>query len=439
MTPKELPESEEILNFIRKKDDLSNKKGLVCLNCILIHATVENIQNFIVKHNIEIPKDKNIFTKFEYFQYICSHFYEKYISNPEIQKEYEKSIDYIGTMICEDPNFKFYLTYLDFISKQDLMEVFADYCADLGITVYAMPEEQRAYTCDLYLVTRSPFLRTEAVFVRTGNEMNGMHKYNTVLDSIEKVAKIATWRVLVTTPMAIYNIGLERVIRDIKQLDTWLYIVDPARKKILGVIKGSKSKDYDTFLRDQFLEKLPRVPIRAQSDLSQISTYNINENDSYNLSDYTKFALLRQPEHDKIVILPEEKPQYENIFNNMMIIEQSSGIPVFTYLAEDVKDQIMFSSFLKAMDDFVSNFGDEESSLQEINYKGFYVLADYSENIKVALFLTKPPDKELKERLTYFANWFEENYKEEIEKFIKSGETSLFEDKKILKLVRQFL
>lgn len=437
MSPKKISSS-EIIEHIRKKEDIDKRKGIVCLNCILIHSTVENIQHFIKKHNIELPKNKNIFTKFEYFNNICSHFYEKYESSSEIQNSYESSIDYIGTMICEDPDFRFYLTYLDFISKQDLIEVFADYCADLGITVYALPEEKRAYTCDLYLVTRSPFLRTEAVFIRTGQDMDGMHKYNTVLDSIEKVAKIATWRVLVTTPKAIYNIELERVIRDMKQLNTWLYVVDPARKKILGIFKGSKSKDYDTFLRDQFLDKLPRVPMRAQSELSKISDYSIDEGDSYDPDEYTKYALLEQTEHDKIMILPEEKPHYKEIFKNMMIIEESSGIPVFSYSSDDVKDQIMFSSFLKAMDDFVAKFGGE-SSLQEINYKGFFVLADYGINVKVALFLTNPPDKEMKERLTYFANWFEDNYQEEIGQFKKSGETSLFIDKKILPVVKQFL
>lgn len=437
MSPKEISYS-EIINHIRKKDDLDNKIGLVCLNCILIHSTVENIQHFIKKHNIEIPKDKTIFTKFEYFSYFCSHLYEKYESTPEIQENYKRSIDYIGKEICEDPDFNFYLTYLDFISKQDLVEVYADYCADQGITVYSIKDIESKYHCDLYLVRRTPLLRTEAVFVRTGSEINRLHKYNSVLDMIERVSEIANWSILVTTPMAIYKVGLERIIEDMEDLNTSLYIADPARKKIYGIQKGKKSKEFDSYIRDQFLKKLPRIPIRAQSELDKISTYRYEDDDSFNKDDYTKYALLEQTEHDKIMILPEEKPHFKEIFKNMMIIEKTSGIPVFSYSSEDVKDQIMFSSFLKAMDDFVSKFGGE-SSLQEINYKGFFVLADYCENVKVALFLSKPADKELKERLTYFAHWFEDNYKNEIQRFKKSGETSLFADKEILPVVRQFL
>ncbi|MEJ2252191.1 MAG: hypothetical protein P8Y97_21325 [Candidatus Lokiarchaeota archaeon] len=382
MSPKKLPNLDDTIEIIRK--DSNNKIGLVCLNCVLIRARVEEIQNFIEKHQIKIPADKNIFTKFEYLKHICFHFYKEFISNEELSEKYGNPLSYIGNVISQDENFKYYLTYLDFISKQDLIEVFADHSADLGTTVYSMDEEVTTqYHCDLYLVRRTPLLRTEAVFVRTGSEINKVHKYNSVIDMIERVSEIANWSVLVTTPMAIYSIGLKRIIKDMKYLDASLYVIDPARKKIFGIIKGKKN-------------------------------------------------------HDKIMILPEEKPHYIEIFKNMMIIERSAGIPVFSYSSEDVKDQIMFSSFLSAMDDFVGKFGGD-SSLQEINYKGFFVLADYSEDIKVALFLTKPADKELKERLSYFAYWFEENYKDEIQQFKRTGETSLFIDKEILPAVKHFL
>ncbi|MEJ2278927.1 MAG: hypothetical protein P8Y70_14445 [Candidatus Lokiarchaeota archaeon] len=437
MSPKKLPNLDDTIEIIRK--DSNNKIGLVCLNCVLIRARVEEIQNFIEKHQIKIPADKNIFTKFEYLKHICFHFYKEFISNEELSEKYGNPLSYIGNVISQDENFKYYLTYLDFISKQDLIEVFADHSADLGTTVYSMDEEVTTqYHCDLYLVRRTPLLRTEAVFVRTGSEINKVHKYNSVIDMIERVSEIANWSVLVTTPMAIYSIGLKRIIKDMKYLDASLYVIDPARKKIFGIIKGKKSRDFDSYIRDQFLEKLPRVPLRAQSELNKISTYKFDEGDSFNPDDFERYALLEQTNHDKIMILPEEKPHYIEIFKNMMIIERSAGIPVFSYSSEDVKDQIMFSSFLSAMDDFVGKFGGD-SSLQEINYKGFFVLADYSEDIKVALFLTKPADKELKERLSYFAYWFEENYKDEIQQFKRTGETSLFIDKEILPAVKHFL
>ena len=98
----------------------------------------------------------------------------------------------------------------------------------------------------------------------------------------------------------------------------------------------------------------------------------------------------------------------------------------------------LISGFLSAMDSFVSEIGGS-ASMNEINYKGFYVHAAYGQNIKLALFLSKPANLSLKERLAYFLNQFEEHYHDQISKFRKTGNTAVFDNNKIVELIKEIL
>lgn len=172
--------------------------------------------------------------------------------------------------------------------------------------------------------------------------------------------------------------------------------------------------------------------------MKEISTYKFEEDKSYSPKNFCTFDLLDVLEHDKLVSAPEKESTYSKIFRNLMIIETESGIPVFSYSSERVKDQILFSGFLSAMDEFVSQIG-ESTALKEIKYKGFYVQAAYGKFIKLALFLSEAADKSLKEQVDFLLNYLEKKYKEEIEQFRKTGETSIFKDKEILPIVKHFL
>jgi len=101
-------------------------------------------------------------------------------------------------------------------------------------------------------------------------------------------------------------------------------------------------------------------------------------------------------------------------------------------------DKELVSGFLSAMDSFVSEIGGT-TSMNEINYKGFYIHAVYGEHIKLALFLSRPASQSLKERLAYFLNHFEEHYNDQILNFKEIGNTAIFDKERIIELIKEIL
>ncbi|MCK4383666.1 MAG: hypothetical protein KAW66_10260, partial [Candidatus Lokiarchaeota archaeon] len=87
---------------------------------------------------------------------------------------------------------------------------------------------------------------------------------------------------------------------------------------------------------------------------------------------------------------------------------------------------------------FVSEIGGT-TSMKEISYKGFYVHAAYGQYIKFALFLSRPARKNLKERLAYLLNQFEEHYHDQILQFTKTGNTAVFDKDRIVELIKEIL
>lgn len=430
------PTFDDIIDHIRE-EVVDGRIGLICLNCMLTKSRVDEINNFIERNNIKTP-NKNVFTRLEYLKYICYHFYNLYKNNEEIQEKYNNPLNYIGDMICDDNDLKYYLNSLDFIAKQDLIDVFGDFCADLSITVYDAREIDKNLKNDLYLVRRTPFLRTEMAYVYPGHLLDEK-TYKELLEDIDKSSKYATWSVLVTTPAGLHKIGFDQMIEDMEKYNVWLYIIDPLRERIYGITKGKKNDKYDTDLRDEYFKKLPREPIRAQSRLIEISDYKFEEGDSYKPKYFIKYELLSEVDHHKLVISPEQEPKYEDIFKSLLVMEKKSGIPMISYTKEEnAKDEIMVSGFIKAMDNFIGQIGGS-SSMKEINYKGFFVQSAYGENIQVALFLKEASDQSLKERLGYFVEFFEEAYAKKIKLFAQKGDTAIFDDFEVIPKAREIL
>ena len=77
--------------------------------------------------------------------------------------------------------------------------------------------------------------------------------------------------------------------------------------------------------------------------------------------------------------------------------------------------------------------------MNEINYKGFYIHAAYGQFVKIALFLSNPAPQSLKERLAYFLNQFEDHYHDQILKFNKTGNTTVFDKSRIVELVKEII
>jgi len=378
---------EKILNNIIKKS--RSKHGLFCLNCLINRSSFQELNEFTKKNNIFIIKE--IKTKTEYLKTLAIHYYNVYNNLSEIQKKYKDSTDLMGDILLGDEKIKEHLPEFDYISKHELNNIFADYCADLGISVFNT-EEISDYSLDLYLTKKTPLLKTEAVFVKTGHELSES-SYQETLNLIEQATSVATWIIFVTTPAGAYKIGLNKLISDMEKFHTWLYVIDPLHKKIYGITKGKKSKNYDQKISEDYIRKLPREPIRAPSQVIKFSKYDFKESESYN-----------------------------------PIIDKDSGLSFFSYSSETESiDDVLVSGFLSAMDSFVSEIGGS-ASLKEINYKGFFIHAAYGEKVKMALFLTQPADQILKDLLAYFLEQFEQSFENEIGSFMKSGKTSVFNE-----------
>jgi len=388
------------------------------------------------RHNIPVPEGENL-SKLDLLDCISIFFYKQYQKSPTLKKQFKTPIMYIGNFIITDEKLNDYLKRFDFISKQELIDAFADYCADYGISVYSTAEIKN-YSLDLYLIKKKPFLRTEAVFVRTGAELTEENYKNTFY-LINEASKLAIWTVFVTTPRGVCNIGYERLKRDMENLNAWMYVIDPIHQKILGIIKGKKSKVHDTAIRDEFIKKLPHEPIRTSSRVVKISKYHFKESEAYNPKNFVMFELFPKEElilEDHAVTV---KPKFKKTFRNLMIIDKDSGLNIISYASEEISmEKELISGFLSAMDSFVSEIGGT-SSMNEINYKGFYVHAAYGQYIKLALFLSKPAQKNLKERLAYLLNQFEEQYHDQILRFTKTGNTAVFDKDKIVELIKEIL
>lgn len=434
MNSETMPTTNEILIAIQKESE--GKIGIICLNCLVVRTRFKEIFNYMERNKILPPEDDTL-TKLELLDYISIDLYKKFQQNPEVQKKYKSPLTYIGNTIINDEKLCDYLTRFDFIAKQELIDIFADQGADWGISVYHTSEIEE-YSIDLYLIKKKPMLRTEAVFVRTGEEMNE-ESYEHLFYQISEASKVALWTVFVTTPRGVCNIGFERILNDMQKLRTWFYVVDPIHQKILGVYKGKKSKNYQTQVRDEYIQKLPHEPIRTASRLANISTYYFKESEAYNPKSYTMYELL-----SKEILLNEEhsitiKPKFNDIFRSLLIIDPESGVNMISYSSEDYPvDKELISGFLSAMDSFVSEIGGT-TSMKEINYKGFYIHAAYGQSVKLALFLSKPAHKSLKERLVYFLNHFEEHYRDQINAFKRTANISVFDNQKIFSLIREIL
>jgi len=427
---------EDILDIILQENE--GKFGIICLNCLIVRTRFKELENFMETDRIPIPQGEDL-TKLDYLDHISIHFYNKYKDITELQKLYPTCLAFIADMLFKDDKIKKYLSRFDFIAKHELIDVFADYCADLGIDVYDTSNfDDSKYNLDLYLIKKKPLLRTEAAFVRTGPQMNE-EEYKNTFYLLNEASKIATWTVFVTTPRGVYNIGLERLVSDMEKLNVWFYVVDPIHQRVLGITKGKKSKDHDTEIRDDYIKKLPREPIRAQSRIAKISNYDFNESESYNPKKFVMYEILPKEEaleREKSLV---RKPRYRDIFRTLLIIDKISGLPLINYSREDLNvDQDLVSGFLSAMDSFVSEISGAEG-MDEIKYKGLYIHAVYGQWVKLALFLSEPAKKGLKERLTYYLQDFEERYREEINKFLETSRTTYFDSEKIIPDIKDIL
>ncbi len=166
MSPSKL-KPDDIVDII--KNETKAGKGLICLNSIIQKSIPNDLNEFTIQSGIF--SEKEVYSKTGYLLNLALFYYEEYHNREDLQVNYENTLELMGFSLLTDDIFKKRLMDYDFLSKSELIDVFSDFCADLGISVYDASKTIR-YSLDLYLTRKTPLLRTEAVVLRTGMELS---------------------------------------------------------------------------------------------------------------------------------------------------------------------------------------------------------------------------------------------------------------------------
>jgi len=423
--------------YAKIKNKTEGDHGVICLSCLVNMCSFNDLKSFAEKNEIQLSEKNTL--KSDYLKDYLYHYNRIFEDNEAVRKLYGNVLAYMGSMMLDSEEIRQYITKFDFIAKKELIDKFADFCADLEISVYDASEVSE-YQLNLYLTKKTPLLKTEVVYVRTGFELTE-ENYEELLELIKQSSEIANWNVFVTTPYGIYNIGIDRLIKDMEDLNLWLYYVNPLHQEVYGITKGRKNKDYDSDKRDQYIAKLPRNPIRAPSQVVKISNYYFSESESYKTKDFRMFELESKNHPETVKFGEEETSQYTDIFRSIIVIDNYTGMSLIKYSKEtESSDDVLISGFLSAIDNFVSELSAQISSLNEISYKGFYIQGGSGDLIKVALFLTQPADEILKERLKFFIRTFEETFNSKIIEFRETGDVTIFKkNEQIVSMIKDIL
>ncbi len=96
MSSEKLTEAEEFLKIIRS--DSEGKKGIICLNCLIVRSRFKEIYGFMNRHNIPLPEEDKL-SKLELLDHISIHFYKQYQKSSTLKKQFKSPIEYIGNFI----------------------------------------------------------------------------------------------------------------------------------------------------------------------------------------------------------------------------------------------------------------------------------------------------------------------------------------------------
>ncbi|TFG27458.1 MAG: hypothetical protein EU532_07360 [Promethearchaeota archaeon] len=117
-----------------------------------------------------------------------------------------------------------------------------------------------------------------------------------------------------------------------------------------------------------------------------------------------------------------------------LIVLTKAGLPAFNMAIGDLPiDATLLSGFIQANISFSSeeltllDRINPEKKYYEFEYKNFHLLLCIGKLCKICLILDKKPSNSLKELLSNFTNYFEENYKDELVEFEKMGDLSILD------------
>jgi hypothetical protein len=420
------------LKSLWKKFIDPDKYGIISIDYILSSVSVETLIEFAKQYDISVivkgPSVKNAL-----IEVLIKFFLEDPVRIKEAKSRHIDPLVNFGEHILESGLFTPALQQFDLMTKAELMNVFADFCADLKINVYkarGVPSQD----CDLFLTKKDPLLKTETAFLLTAKEIETTYN-DDLFETMNQLKEVSDWRIFVTTALGAAKIGYEKLLIDMKRFDCWCYIVDPLQKRILGLSKGGKSDIKSEIIRDKYIRQLPAQPFRAPSQVIKISKYDWSEKDAYNPKKILPYYFSEEGFAD----IEEAVRINTEIFQTLLIMDKDSGLSLYSYSnKENQVDGLMLSGFFTALESFVKGMS-ADASLREIDYQEFKINAVTGKYVKIILLTSASIDDVLWERLQNLLEYFEKRFGEQIHLFTQTGDQDLFNKAEITEQIQKIL
>lgn len=414
---------EKLVKEIRKKSRY--KRGLVSVDCAFHLLEPAELESVLYK--LGVPNASSLASNpAEAMAAAYTHLFEEYLAKGAQGPE-EGAMAHVGAKVFEAAEGHLLASDFDFPTKQELVEAFADWCADLGITVF--DARRSGADIDLYLTKKATFASlSEVAIVRTGRELEvgGLSEF---LESSRAVAKLADWLVWVTSPAGVLVVGLDDLVGAAERAGAWLYVLDPRRRWVFGVVKGRNAPELDERARTALVARLPDRPLRGPSKVRKFSNYSFSERESYKPEQFGTFEVAADATTVEACRVPRSAPHVAT-FRGLIVMDVEAQVAVYSLFNEEhERDAQIISGFVAALDSFVGEIAaGEPATLRSIQYRGFTIHATTGRMVRGILFLTAPPPPDLVERLGRFVEEFERRFEVHLKRLRESGRAAAFDE-----------
>ena len=394
------------------EQELKNKIGFFDPLELSYKLTPEEIISFIGRSNI--PPASNPIEKIILKYYAKSKFYMKVQSDfkysQEFQDGFRNPLNYLGYFLFADPILRPYFEKYDFFSQYELIEIFADFCADMEFIVYDLTNNDD-YPWDLFLVKKTQAKKSGVTCILRGYEIRD--KFDEIVEKLKKASDYCDWAFFVTTPYGVLNIGLNKLIKTLGNIGVGCYIIDPMRCMIYALLKEKDIVKKVKKKEKKIMQQL-KSPLRSPNLQIKRSKFEFDQKFQYKSKNFVVFNTNVYPANKvKLDFMDSDKKNLQYL----LILLKNKGIRLeFIEWTPDPINPDLLSGFITAIDSFGSNFS-ESDGLQEIRYKGFTITFVEGNSVKGCLFLKENPSPRLRELLEFGVTRWESHLTDEIENF----------------------
>ncbi|MFX1452337.1 MAG: hypothetical protein ACFFCM_15975 [Promethearchaeota archaeon] len=395
---------EEIAWFMKvSSSDKKGKLGFIDPFQLVENMTTNDLKS--VLQGLGITKFPE--TKEEVILLLYNILHKNFNSSEEIKTRYNNPIDYLGYLLYNNPKLKQYFDRFDVVSLHELVEVFANFSADSGFTVYDITSNK--YPGDLFLNIEH---KNEIAVFLSGHEI--IDKYEDLLVQLIESSKYSDRVVFITTALAILKKKWFKLKEDMKNLGAWVYVVDPFHGVIYGVVKGKKSPTKSKKWENELISHL-ESPLRVPDPNRKISKYIFDEKDQYKSESYVVFGKNLYPVKSfRIASIEYDRKNLQFL----ILLDKRTGNTIDSLVwGVNPPDPDLISGFVHAIDSFGRTMVDSKG-LDEIKYQDFIICCVERRYTKGFLFLTDVPSPRLKELLIIGLREWEKLFETELKTFV---------------------